>query len=188
MFCEVLPTQQEVLHVLADVAGLGDRGGVADGEGDLQLVGQRARQQRLAATGRADEQDVGLVDLDVAVADVAVEQPLVVVVHRDRQVLLGVVLPDDVLVQVFLDLSGLGRLPGAGAFRASLAAVLLDDIVAQLDALGANEHVVRPLDQGVGLAPGTAAKTTDGLRSSIIRLLGHRYSLISILKPCSLSA
>jgi hypothetical protein len=44
--------EQQVLDVLADVAGLGQRGGVADGERHVQDPGQRAGQQRLARAGR----------------------------------------------------------------------------------------------------------------------------------------
>ena len=40
--------QQQVLDVLADVAGLGQRGGIADGEGHVEDAGQRLRQQGLA--------------------------------------------------------------------------------------------------------------------------------------------
>ena len=58
---------QDVLHVLADVAGFGERGGVGDGEGHVEDAGQRLGEQRLADAGRADEQDVGLVELDVVV-------------------------------------------------------------------------------------------------------------------------
>ena len=36
--------EQDVLHVLADVAGLGERGGVGDGEGHIEDLGQRLRQ------------------------------------------------------------------------------------------------------------------------------------------------
>ena len=57
--------QQQVLDVLADVAGLGQRGGVADGEGHVEDAGQRLGQQRLAGAGRTDQEDVRLVDLDV---------------------------------------------------------------------------------------------------------------------------
>ena len=60
--------QQDVLDVLADVAGLGQRGGVGDREGHVEQLGQRLRQQRLAAAGRADQQDVALLQLDVVVA------------------------------------------------------------------------------------------------------------------------
>ena len=75
--------EQQVLDVFADVAGFGQRGGVADGERHVEDPGQRPGEQRLAAAGRADQQDVGLVDLDVGVGVLAVDQPLVVVVDGD---------------------------------------------------------------------------------------------------------
>src|SRR5262249_43531314 len=50
--------EKQVLDVLADIAGLGEGGGVADGEGHIENSGQGAGQERLAASGRADEQDV----------------------------------------------------------------------------------------------------------------------------------
>ena len=96
--------EQQVLDVLADVAGLGQRGGVADGEGHLQVLGQGAGQQRLAAAGRTDQQDVRLVELDVGLDVLVQHQPLVVVVHGDGQDLLGLVLADHVLVELVHDL------------------------------------------------------------------------------------
>ncbi len=102
--------EQDVLDVLADVAGLGERGGVADGKGHVQHAGQRAGQQRLAAAGRADQQHVGLVDLDrLGLVDVGVGEALVVVVHGHGQHALGVILADDVLVEELLDLSRRGN-------------------------------------------------------------------------------
>ena len=80
--------EEQVLDVLADVPGLGQRGGVADGEGHVEVVGQGLGEQGLAAAGGADQQDVRLFDFDV-VLDVLVHQPLVVVVHGDGQNLLG---------------------------------------------------------------------------------------------------
>ena len=62
---------QDVLHVLADVARLGERGGVGDGERDVEDAGERLGQQRLADAGGAEQQDVRLVELDVAVPAVA---------------------------------------------------------------------------------------------------------------------
>ena len=61
---------QDVLDVLADVARFGERGGVGDGERDVEDAGQRLGQQRLADAGRPDQQDVRLVELDLAVAAV----------------------------------------------------------------------------------------------------------------------
>ena len=57
--------QQDVLDVLTDVAGLGQRGGVGDAEGHVEHARQRLRQQRLARAGGAHQQHVGLLDLDL---------------------------------------------------------------------------------------------------------------------------
>ena len=57
--------EHDVLHVLADVTGLGQRGGIGNGEGHVENLGEGAREQRLARAGGADEQDVALLDLDV---------------------------------------------------------------------------------------------------------------------------
>ena len=57
--------EEDVLDVLADVAGLGERGGVGDGERHVEHAGQRLGQERLAAAGGADQQDVRLGQLDV---------------------------------------------------------------------------------------------------------------------------
>ena len=50
----------DVLDVLADVARLGQVGGVRDRERDVQDARQRLREQRLAAARRAEQQDVRL--------------------------------------------------------------------------------------------------------------------------------
>ena len=57
--------EQDVLDVLADVAGLGERRRVGDGERHVEDAGQRLRQQRLAAARGAEQQDVALLELDV---------------------------------------------------------------------------------------------------------------------------
>ena len=60
--------QEDVLDVLADVAGLGQRGGVGDRERDVEDPRQGLGEQRLAAAGRAEQQDVRLLQLDLLVA------------------------------------------------------------------------------------------------------------------------
>src|SRR5690606_13460284 len=59
--------QQDVLDVLTHVARLGETGGVGDGEGHVELAGQGLGEEGLAAAGRADEEDVRLLKLDVPV-------------------------------------------------------------------------------------------------------------------------
>ena len=76
--------QDDVLDVLADIAGLGQRRRVGHGERHVEDAGERLREQRLAGAGRADQQDVRLRELDVVVLGGVVE-PLVVVVDGDRR-------------------------------------------------------------------------------------------------------
>jgi hypothetical protein len=90
--------QQDVLDVLTDVAGLGQRRRVGDAEGHVEHARQRLGEQRLARAGRPDEQHVRLLQLDL-VDEVAGVDPLVVVVDGDRQDLLGAILADHVLVE-----------------------------------------------------------------------------------------
>ena len=130
--------QDDVLDVLADVAGLGEGGRVHDREGDGQEARQRLREQRLAGAGGADQQDVRLGELDLVLAALLADlDALVVVVDRDRQLLLRQVLADHVLVQELLDLVGDGQRRLVGA--ALDPAVVRDDVVADVDALVADE-------------------------------------------------
>src|SRR4051812_2020558 len=105
--------EQDVFDVLTDVPGLGERGGVGDGEGDVEHPSQGLRQVGLAAPGRAHQQDVGLGELYALVAAAAFAtglDPLVVVVDRNSEGALGLVLADDVLLEEVVDLLGLRQL------------------------------------------------------------------------------
>src|SRR5262249_48209521 len=104
--------QNDVLDVLADVARFRQRRGVGDRERNAEHLGERLRQQRLAGAGGADHEDVRLLQLDVARSAAAGLDPLVVVVHRHRQHLLGALLADHVLVEDGLDLGRLRQAPG----------------------------------------------------------------------------
>ena len=90
--------------VFADVARFSQRGGIGNGEGDVQAFGQGLREQGFARAGRADHQDVAFDDFDAVVGFLLVEvQPFVVVVYRHRQRFFRAVLADDVVVQKRLD-------------------------------------------------------------------------------------
>ena len=92
--------EQDVLDVLAHVAGFRQRRGVGDGKGHVEHPGKGLRQEGLAASGRAQQQDVGLGQLNCVLACArGGVNPLVVVVHRHRQALLGRFLTDDVLIE-----------------------------------------------------------------------------------------
>src|SRR5438552_2079283 len=135
----------DVLHVLADVARLGERGRVGDHERDVQEARHRLREQRLARSGGTDEEDVRFGELDLVVLR-EVLQALVVVVHRDRKDLLRELLADHVLVQYPADFPGRRQVGFGGLAALVRGALLADDVVAQLDALVADEHR-RPGDQ-----------------------------------------
>ena len=91
------------------------------------------------------------------------DQPLVVVVDRHGEDLLGVVLADDVLVQLPHDVPRRGDFH-EGLFAAPAAApLLLEDRLAQVDALAADVDVAGPLDQGPYVAIALAAKGAEGV-------------------------
>src|SRR5262249_38220048 len=77
--------EEKILDVLADVTCLSQGGGIADGKRNIENPCQRPRQKRFAAAGRPNQQNVALIDLDLAVALIAEAQPLVVVVHSDGE-------------------------------------------------------------------------------------------------------
>ena len=91
--------QDDVLDILADIAGLGQRRRVGHGEGHVEDPRQRLGEQGLAAAGRADEQDVRLGELDVGALG-AVGEALVMIVDRDREDALGVALADHIIEQL----------------------------------------------------------------------------------------
>src|SRR5579872_97677 len=132
--------ENDVLDVLADVAGFGQRRRVDDCEGDGEELGERLGEKRFAGAGRADEQDVRLGQLDVVARPRLLLDldALVMVVDRDRQLLLRLFLADDVLVEELLDLLR-DRQGGAGPAARLELVVVRDDVVADLDALVADE-------------------------------------------------
>ena len=153
--------EDDVLHVLADVAGFGQSGGVHDGEGNVEHLGQGLRQQRLAGAGGANQHDVRLGQLDFAAALPVHVDPLVVVVNRHRELLLGLLLADDVLVEEGLHLGRLGKLVGRGCglrFRA----VVFQNGVADGNALIA--------DVGARIIGGRRNQLGDG----VLRLVAKR--------------
>ena len=168
--------EQDVLHILAHIAGLGQGGGVGDGKGDAQHPGQGLGQQGLAHAGGPQQQDVGFLQLHVVA--LAAHDPLVVVVHLHGQHPLGFVLADDVLVQPVLDLlggqdvhrrgdgrlhpgPGVGRAAAGGAAAAGAVGLFGQQVVAKADALaadvdaGPDDH---PLDFVLMLAAEAANK------------------------------
>ncbi len=149
--------EEQVFHVFADVPGLGQRGGIADGKRHVQDARQGAGQQRLAAAGRPEQQDVRFVDLDVRALG-AEHQPLVVAVDGHGQHFFGVLLADHVFVQLRDDFPRRGHLSEKLLIGAAAAPLLLEDRLAQFDALAADIDVAWPFDQGTNVSIALATK------------------------------
>src|SRR5207249_2964262 len=126
-------------------AGLGEAGRVGDRERHVEDARERLREKRLAAAGRADEQNVRLAELDVVDA-VAGRDALVMVVDRHRQRLLRLILPDDVLVEDLVDAPWARDLLPEGARLRRLHELLVHDLAAERDALVADVDAL-PRDQ-----------------------------------------
>jgi hypothetical protein len=151
--------EQDVLDVLADVARLGERGRVGDRERDVEDPRERLGEQRLAAAGRAEQEDVRLLELDLVVL-LAHLHALVVVVDGDRERSLGLLLRDDVVVEDGVDVARARQVVEVELGRSGQ--LLVDDLVAEIDAL------VADVDAGAGdqllhLALALAAEAAEEL-------------------------
>src|SRR5207253_6444133 len=82
------------------------------------------------------------------------------VMNGDGQDLLGHRLPDDVGVEVLDDLAGSGDFAEQLLRPAAAALLLVENRLAQLDALSADVNVARPFHQGADLAITFAAERT----------------------------
>ena len=127
--------EQDVLDVLADVAGLGQRRRVRDRERDVEDPRERLREERLAAACRPEEEDVRLLELDLGLLE-SHPHALVVVVDRDRERALRLLLRDDVVVQDGVDVERLRKVVEVELRRSG--ELLVDDLVTEIDALVAD--------------------------------------------------
>ncbi len=111
------------------------RRGVHDGKGNVQHARQCLRQERLARSGRPDQQDIRLGQFHVARLAIQ-EDALVMVVNGDGQLLFGFILADHVAVEERLDL---GRARQALVDRVGLFALFfLENLLADGHALVAD--------------------------------------------------
>jgi hypothetical protein len=99
-------------------------------KGDIQNLGERPGQERLAAAGRADEEDIALLDLNVAMVLIAQREPFVVIVNGHGEELLGALLPDHVLIEFFLDVARRRNMREKRLGDAAAAFFLIDDRLA----------------------------------------------------------
>ena len=155
--------EQQVLDVLTHVARFGEGGRVANGERDLQGPGQGAGEQGLPRACRTNQQDVRLLDFDVVFGVGSEHEPLVVVVHRNCEHLLGLLLPDHVIVELRDNLAGGRNLVEEGPRRAPPALLLVENRLAKLNAFPTDVHIARSFDERSDIAVAFAAERTIGV-------------------------
>src|SRR5439155_16894284 len=120
--------QDDILNVLAYVAGLSQRGGIGDREWHIENLGQRAGEQSFARAGRPDHEDVAFFNLDLGVRIATgglfwfrgrrwfLENALVVIMNGHGQGLLGMLLPDTAQIELALDLRRFGNVDARFVF------------------------------------------------------------------------
>src|SRR4029077_18842557 len=115
--------------------------------------------QRLAAASRSEQEDVRLLELDLVVLRPHLDA-LVVVVDRDGERPLRLLLGDDVVVEDGVDVARARQVVEVELGRARQ--LLVDDLVAEIDALVADVDA-RAGDELLHLALALAAKTAEKL-------------------------
>src|SRR5262249_28666366 len=162
--------EDDVLDVLANVAGFSERGGVDDGEGNVKHAGQRLCQQGLARAGGPDQHDVGLCQLHVPGLGAVHVDALVVVVNRHGKFFLGLLLADHVFVEERLDFLRLGQVIGSGSGM-GFTAVVFQNGIADGNALIAN------------VGPGIIARGRNKLGHGVLRLVAKRTTKCLFWRP-----
>src|ERR1700682_505003 len=142
--------QQDVFDIFTDVPRLCEGGGIGDTEWHIEYPGKRLRQQRLAATGGADQQNVAFTQLNIIDLHTHANT-LVVVVDRYSQRLLGALLSDHVLAKLLEDLAGSGYFARLQARLRDGGLLLLDDLSTQVDAFIANINTTGTCDKPLHL-------------------------------------
>ena len=140
------PERRRVRALCGVLAAVGHNGRIApperaerrvdDREGDIEDARERLRQQSLAGARWANQQDVRFRQFHLGAALLVHLDALVVVVNRDRELLLRAVLTDYVLVKIFLQFQWFGELMRRPVRL--IVTIVFQDRVAYGDALVAN--------------------------------------------------
>ena len=154
---------EDALHVLTHISGLGEDGGIDDGEGNVEKFGYRACEQCLSRTGAPHHDDIALLYLH-PIGIVGLLESFVVVVNGNGEITLGLILPDDILVEIVFYLFGFGHLldfellfRACGSRRQNARG--LDDLVGLLRAVLADEAIDARDEQSDIFLPASAEAT-----------------------------
>ena len=160
-------TDENVLDVFTDVSGFGERRRIGDREWNVEDSGERASQQRLTDAGGTDEQNVGFVELYVVFLERRGIDALVVVVYRNGESFLGLLLPNDILIENVFDFLRRWYLSYRLGYLALL--ILRQNLVAESNALVADVNG----RSGNELPDRILRFAAEG--ATEVFLLGHRF-------------
>ena len=155
--------QNNVFNIFADISGFSQRGCINNREWNVEHPGQSLSHQRFTGAGWPNQHDVRLRKLNAIASGLRPihVDPLVVVVNRHGEFLLGLFLADNVLVQESFDFMRLRKLVRSSG-RRCCRAVIFENGVADRDTLVAN------------VGPGIVARGRDQLGNGVLRLVAER--------------
>ena len=122
--------EQNIFNVLTDITGLCQRRCVCDCERHVQEPCKCLCKKRLAGTGRSKHHDIGFLKLDAKV--LWSEQSLIMVVYSDGKDFLGLVLANDIVIEISLDFLRLHQVDTFNRSLILLFILLCDDLRADL--------------------------------------------------------
>ena len=116
--------------------------------------------KRFARTCRPDQQNIRFRQLDFAAALLIHLNPLVMVIHSDRQLLLGGFLTNHILIQIFLQFQRPRQL--AGGAVALIVTIVFNDRIAYSDAFVAD------------VCPGIVTRRRNELTDNVLAFVTKR--------------
>src|SRR6185437_9658326 len=153
--------EHNILYVFTNVAGFSERGGVDDGKRNIEDARRGLGQQRFAGARGTDQHDVRFRKLHFARLGAVHVDALVVVVNRDRKLLLGLLLADYVFIEEGFDLLRLGQVVRSGRSM-RFTAIIFKNGIADGNTLVTN------------VSPGIIAGRRNELGDSVLRLVAKR--------------
>ena len=139
--------EKDIFDVLAHVARFGKRGSVGHGERNVQNSGQGFCKKGFAAARRPQHQHVAFVENHRVVGVGLLPDAFIVIVNGDGQHFFGLVLTDDVFVQLALKLLRSQQIDFGRKPVGSFLEIRTQDVVASFYAVVADGNAVRTGDK-----------------------------------------
>ena len=167
--------EQDVLNILTDITGLCERGCIRNRKGHIQNLCERLRNVGLTRTGRAEHQNIALLNFDLGVR--IGHDALIVIVDRDREHTLRALLAYDIVVQKGLDFLRTQQINALQCLLRRLVPVKLfaQYLIAKCHALVANVDAVRAGQKFLDMVLCLAAERAAHMFAILI---GHASSLL----------